>query len=198
MIRVLMFALIPITLLWVPAEAGFGIDPVLSNVTGPSFPVTVVITPAGNGDVLEDLGATLTVVVLDLNGSPVVGLPRQDVWIDDPGDGSLRMCAGGAIADHDTDATGATTFTGALAGGGYSNEIRVFVSGLMLVGAPVAVQIISPDYDASRRVDLSDVGEFALDWSAGVAGRSDFVADGFLNLADVGRFASAYGEVCGP
>ena len=162
-------------------------------------PVTIVISPFGTGDTLGSRGATLTVTLFDFAGFPVAGLPRQDLWVDDPGDGTLNMCLGGAWADHDTDANGQTTFSGRLGGGGASETIAVYVIGTRIVGPAPLVSVISPDYDANQRVDIADVGIFVLDFASGTnPERSDFVDDDVLNLADLGRFATFLGEECRP
>lgn len=182
-----------------PATRAQVMDPFLSTVEGPWTPVTVVITPFARGDTFESRGATLTVRLVDFDGWPVVGLPRQDIWIDDPGDGALSMCLGGSWADHDTDPNGVTTFGGRYAGGGASETLLVYVAGVAIVGAPLPVSVISPDYDADRRVTLADVGIFASDFASGThPARSDFVTDGTLDLSDVGRFATFVGEECRP
>ena len=54
----------------------------------------------------------------------------------------------------------------------------------------------SPDIDGNLIVNLGDLGLFADNFFGEYDFRSDFYWDGVLNLSDVGRMATTFGEVC--
>ena len=113
------------------------------------------------------------------------------------GNGDLNVCPGGSVADANTDNEGRTTISGALSAGGWTDDgLRVYVSGTP-VGQNLPIEVTSPDINADRQVNLSDVGLFATDFaSGGYAFRSDFNFDQILNISDVGIFARHVGDQC--
>jgi hypothetical protein len=185
------------------ASANAGVpSPSQSEAAGPASTITIQITPAALGSNLGAVGATVTVTVRDGNGDVIVGYPFQDMSLDDDGNGDLNFCPGGSTADANTDINGQSTFSGNLAGGGFSQAgLRVLLGGTPVTGGPtlglIDIDVNSADLNGDRTVNIADVGQFAFDFGAGVYSfRSDLVADGVLNIADVGNFATHVQEVC--
>lgn len=181
------------------------------------LPLQIMVSPDGLGDPLTAaqvwdgvpgnaptrVDATVT-VTLTRDGAPVVGLAPEQIQLV-PGTEAWSFCAGAAIADAPTDATGSTTFTGPFFAGGHSTPgdlVEVVVSG-EIVGsttypdgvAGLDLRVNSPDIDGDLLVDLADVGNFASDYNA-YGLRSDLVWDGLVNLVDVGAFSLSYGKSC--
>lgn len=197
--RLLGLAVAGSMVLGMAATATAGVpDLTLSTAAGPASTVTVQITPAGLGGNLGALNATVTVTVLDGNGTAIAGYPFQDMTLNDIGNGDLNICPGGSTADANTDASGQSTFSGNIAGGGFTQAgLQVYLGGSPLNGAALNIDVNSADINGDRRVDIADVGEFASDFqSGGVVFRSNFVFDGQLSIADVGEFATHIGETC--
>lgn len=192
------FVLLSFVLLFVPGIAsaqstGVGLPEITVTCEGGEL----YVSPAGRGPTLESAGATITVEILDGNLQPIVGYPFQDVWIEDQSFEGFVSCVGGAVADHDTDAQGITTFTGAPSAGGQADsDMFVYVAGIQVTGPPLPIDVNSPDINGDLSVDLADVALFAFDYANGYAFRSDFTHDGALTLADVGLMVAHVGESC--
>ena len=162
----------------------------------------LMISPAGNGPTLAELGLTITVHVRACDG----GLwdepfPAEEIEVSG-GNSGVSFCSL-PMADADTDLHGTATFSGSWAGGGWAEgdgghlgQIRVWVYGLPAVLEPIRIGINSPDLTGDLRVDLADVGEFGLDFFGPYSFRSDLFYDGVINLADLGRLAMHLGEEC--
>lgn len=160
------------------------------NCTGTPF--TSAYAQGGTSGV----DATVTLVLVDAAGNPIADFPWEDLWIDstDAGD-NFNLCQNGGTADANTDATGNTTWTNSLCGGGYTDPAtdvaKVYVNGAPLAGAGMAIQFNSPDNTGDLLVNLQDVQNFASDLtSATVNYRSDFNWDNLVNLVDVQVFAN--------
>lgn len=197
--RLLGLAVAGSMVLGLAATANAGIpDLTNSTASGPGSTVQILITPAGLGTNLGAASATVTVTVEDGNGDPIAGYPFQDMVLDDNQTNELNICPGGSTADGNTNASGVATFSGNIAGGGYTEAgLQVFLGGSPLTQAALDFKVNSPDINGDRTVNVSDVGAFAGDFGSGsYVFRSDFVADGVLNISDVGRFATAVQEVC--
>lgn len=138
--------------------------------------------------------------VLDGNGDAIAGYPFQDVTLDDDNNSELFICPGGATADANTDASGVTTFSGQLAGGGSTEAgVRVYLGGnaVTSVGSLLSIDVNSPDLVLDGIVNLSDIGQFTAAFGTpAIDFRIDLVNDNLENLSDIGRFAQALGETC--
>lgn len=164
---------------------------------------SVTITPAGNGQSLLSRGAGMDVTVKDANGLAIPGYPFQDIWTDDNGSGDINLCQGGSTADADTDASGFTTITGLISGGGYTQAgMSVYVSGVALTlnddgtgGTSISLDVNSPDINGDRTVDLSDIALFSGDLVA-YDFRSDYNHDSTVDLSDIALFSGWISEVC--
>lgn len=170
---------------------------VQSTASGPTTATQILITPAGLGDILGGVpGGTVTVTVRDADGNPIAGYPFQDMTLDDIGNGDLNICPGGSVADANTNASGVSTFTGAIAGGGFSQAgVQVYLGGNPLAGAALPFEVNSPDITGDRVVNVQDLGQFSTDFGSNTF-KSDFSGDGVVNLSDVGIFSVAFLEVC--
>ena len=159
-------------------------------------PAQILIVPDGSGPSLESQGATIHVLINECPGVPSEGIPAADIWLEPAGIGATAFCEGSGIADGPTDVNGTTTFTGALAGGGWSTEgIQVYV-GENAFWVPLPISVVSPDINGDLSVDLADIGDFAEDFVSGYAARSDFNFDGRLDLNDIGTMAIHVGASC--
>lgn len=164
----------------------------------------IYLTPAGTGPSLEEEGLSLELLVEDFNYGILPDFPREDLWIECAQAGDIAFCAGGNIADHDTDSEGRTSFTLAPRGGGHSQMgLTVFIAGNPVgVGEPhssqfvLSISINSPDINGDLVVDLSDIALFSEDLELGNEFRSDFNHDRVVNLSDIAILARALGDEC--
>jgi hypothetical protein len=157
----------------------------------------VWITPDGSGPTLAEVGATITVTLIESASGPIPNFPFQDIWVHDDGTGELSICQGGSTADHNTDASGVTTISGAIAGGGATQSgLRVYVAGTP-IGSNLPIDVSSPEYNGDLVINIADLGEFASDYiNAQYDFHADFDGDGVENLADLGIFAAVNGTGC--
>jgi hypothetical protein len=178
-----------------PSVAQF---PDLALSTATATPGSILISPAGTGDALSDVGSTITVTLLDPMGDPLPGFPAQDVWIgraaSDPY-GTLALCTDGSIADGPSDTNGTMTFGGAISGGGQCSGVQVYILGSPLLGPPLDIEMNSPDIDGNLVINTLDFGSFSIDYG-GSAFRSDYDFSGEIDLIDFGQFASRFSESC--
>ena len=172
---------------------GFGIVTVNVETNGGDL----LVTPAGTGPTVGSMGGAISVQILDGCDEPIAGYPFQDVFLGDTGAGTLNVCPGGSVADGNTNANGETTISGTIAAGGSSVEgLRLFIGGSP-VDDLLPFRVVSPDINADRIVNLSDVAEFAAAYSSGsVPFEADLNFDGLMNLSDVAVFVAAVGETC--
>lgn len=197
--RLLGLAVAGSMVLGLAATATAGVpDLTQSTAAGPASTVQVQITPAGLGTNLGSAGATVSVTVRDANGTAIAGYPFQDMTLNDIGNGDLNICPGGSTADANTNASGESSFSGNISGGGFTQAgLQVYLGGSPLNGAALNIDVNSADINGDRAVNISDVGEFAADFISGVlVFRSNFVADSQLSISDVGEFATHLGETC--
>ena len=162
---------------------------VYPNGQGPTF--TQSNLP--NGEVVD---ATVYLEVRDGFGVPIVGFPREDIWITSYDDG-LVFCNGGGSPDIETDADGITYWTSPpQAGGSSTTNNYVYVYGSPSTYVDLDFHFNSPDITGDGTISLADVGLFSSDYFGAYQFRSDFFYDGELNLSDVGRLAYAIGSSC--
>lgn len=192
--RLLSLAVAGAMVLGLAGVASAGI-PDETQSTATSAGGVVLITPASTGGAIADAGATITVTVLDAGGFPVANYPFQDIYVDDPGNGSIVLCQGGSVADADTDNNGVTTISGIIGGGGQNQTTQVYINGTPLAGTPLAVGFNSPDIVADLSVDISDFSSFGLDFGT-TAFQSDLVYDNSVDIADFSVFGLSFGQTC--
>ena len=171
--------------------------------TGPEFCVLLNV-PDGNGAAFTNAvkvgggvaDATITLIIKDGGGIPIVNYPFEDAWLESV-DGGMIACVGGATADASTDALGVTEFQTPLQAGGQSlTNTRVLINGNALTNT-IPVGYNSPDLDGSGAVNLTDVQQFAADFFAvGYAFRSDLFFDNIVNLSDLPVLAATIGSTC--
>ena len=158
----------------------------------------VTIVPGGSGETFAATGITIRVHVFNSVMIPIPDIPAQDIVLYDP---SLCLCPGGNIADGPTDAMGMTTFSGTLSGGGFANQLQVYVQGILIGTLPI--QINSPDIGMASpcAVDASDLaaratGRGSLYGSGNYSLSMDFNEDGAIDASDLSFWAYARGMLC--
>lgn len=159
-------------------------------------PGVALISPAGSAPSLAAQGLAIEIGVYDCEWNPIAGYPADDIWVDDPGDGSIALCRAGSVADAATGADGLTGIGGTISGGGFTTAgTQIYVSGIPVDAPPLPLQFRSADLDGDLAVDLTDLGEFGFDFGS-TAARSDLHPDGTVNLLDFAVFGSQFGETC--
>ena len=175
--------------------------------------VSVFSLPNGGGDGVDNsflyggtkTDATITVTLLDSNSAPIFAYPFEDLWLENA-TGGMALCAGGSVADANTDAAGQTTFSGTLFAGGQSDPLDAGEGcDVMVNGSPLNQPVIdmlfnSPDISGDLVVNLTDVIQYTQDFYSGNSGdliyRSDFYWDGNLNLSDTVLLSQGSGAQC--
>lgn len=190
-------------------------------VQDPGGPVSLYTLPNGQGDPLTAaqlwngvageepiiVDATIGVHLLDGFGNPVVGFPAEKITVQPQNGGWIACPDSPLIADGPTDASGNTTISGALWAGGFSAagelmQVIVDDSSVSTTSYPGGLAgleyfINSPDISGDFRVDLNDVGYFAVDFFSGDHQFSaDYVRDGRVNLSDVGKLVVGFEAEC--
>ena len=181
------------------APALAGIPCIIVDVETTGTPTVALITPSGTGPSLADQGITVEIQIMECTFTPIVGFPREDIWISPYHDGEMWFCPGGAIADENTDADGRTSITGALAGGGYSTGgAIVYVSGNPMTSpypGSLPLDFVSPDLDGDLDVDIADFSSFGQDFGSSAI-RSDLDPNGIVDLGDFAVFGLHFGTNC--
>lgn len=169
-----------------------------SAVTGPGSGC-ININPTGTGPSLASKALTVTVTVRDAAGDPIVGYPFQDVQLlGSQGGTELVVCNGGSVADANTNASGVTTISGTIAGGGYTEAGLVVDLGGTVVNSPVvAIDVVSADNNRNLSIELGDIGTFAAAFATALFDfLVDLDCDGSEDLGDVGILAVDNGTSC--
>lgn len=167
--------------------------------TAESDPGCILVTPTGQGPSLADRGVVVTVHVRDNLGNPIAGYPFMDIVLgDNAGFSEISICNNGSVADANTDVAGMTTISGQIAAGGWTqNGMQVYLAGNALIGPPLPIDANSPDLTGDLRVDIVDVGQFAIDFlDPAYQFRTDLDCNGREDLGDVGLLAAHNGELC--
>jgi hypothetical protein len=163
---------------------------------------TLLVVPDGNGAPLTaarrpggaPVDATMRLTLLDACYDPIAHYPQEDLWLESVDQG-LVLCAGGSIADHDTDLLGQTVWTQALRAGGHSLAgCRVVVSGTP--GHALPLRVNSPDLNGDLVVSLIDIAMFASAFYGPYTFAADLWADGAVNISDIPVLAEALGAGC--
>ena len=205
-----MMVFIPLVLLFAAsANACVGLPDLSTSVIWQNFPglATLRVQPDGSGPPLTEARIADGTVVdatlhLALNNScpeegPVVGYPREDMWLESIG-GGMAFCPGGSIADGPTDEEGHTQWSQPMKGGGWDEgNCRIVVAGIPLGSLQgQTINFNSPDLNGDRVVNLIDIGLFAQDYYGEFHFRSDLYRDGVLNLSDLSLLARSAGLAC--
>jgi hypothetical protein len=180
----------------------------MANIPDPSLSAaasaggTLYICPEGDGETIASVSATISVTVKDSGGQPIQNYPFQDIWPGSTVPGEINQCNAGSSADGNTDASGQTTISGGIAGGGTTDAsagggVSVFLAGVQITGTgSMAISINSPDITGDLVVNLADIGPFSTDINVAYNFRSDYFDDGIINLADIGIFSAHIGHAC--
>ncbi len=171
------------------------------------------MAPCG-GDVLgDDAGAaedyTVHLILLDLNGSSIPGIPGTDMWLEHD---NLMHCGYTPInADQETNAQGYSLFSvnpGQINAGlvgdasdgincDTDTQFLVFVMGIVInSGNPVCVSSDSPDLNGDLTVGIADFGKYPSDFNCpdSCDPCHDYNEDGSNTVADFAIFSSYYND----
>jgi len=155
----------------------------------------VTVSPNGNGDTFAQSGISIRVFLRDDEGRPVVGVPAESITLTHP---ALCVCPGGNVADAPTDASGSTSFSGALRAGGCAPNLMLQVDGVDI--CPVPVMTNSPDFTYGDPCSVA-ADELAL-FANLITGNAytlcrDLNVDGVINAVDWAILANRhYGHSC--
>lgn len=163
---------------------------VLPDGSGPAF--TAARIPGG-----MTVDATIQMTLIDSCGYPICCFPREDMWLESQ-DYGLVLCAGGSIADHNTNQYGQTEWTLPLKAGGHSQAAcQVLVNGMALPGSvALPLHFVSPDLNGDRDVSLIDLVVFAEAYFGAYTFAADLRADGVIDLSDIPVLAAGMGAEC--
>lgn len=184
--------------------AGTGYPALSGASTAAQVPVSMFVVPGNDGAIMfseamafggQPVDATVTVYLIDAGGNPLVGINRVDVELRAIS-GNMVGCEYGVSADANSDENGMMMFSRYLSAGGYSEGLRVFYCGDLLLGTELDINVNSPDINADGRVDLSDVVEYQTLVAQGYSYRIDFYWGGVFNLSDQVLLGGAMGEAC--
>lgn len=143
----------------------------------------------------SQVDATITATFVDPDWEPIVGIPREDLWLASSS-GGLAACVDGTLADDPTDELGNAYWRLPLRAGGHTvgESLHVVAAGMMLARA-LDLTVKSPDLDGSRVVLLPDIAAFIPAIGTDTE-ECDFNNDGVVDLADIARFIAALGVGC--
>jgi len=145
-----------------------------------------------------EVDATIEIIIIDAFGVAIPNFPAEDMWLEST-NGGMSSCAGGTIADFNSNAFGFSQWAMPLRAGGFdAGTCEVMVNGVALDcgGLPFNLAFNSADINGDLIVNLVDVGLFSVVFYGAYDFSADFYADGVMNLADVGRLASGVGAAC--
>jgi len=194
------------------------VHPCSSTATSGPGPYCVTACPAGDGDILGDKGALITVLVKDNTGAPIAGIPRSDYWLLGCADG-LALCGGSGSIDADSasNAVGVTTIGGGFTStsgaigaggceGGVSSGVQVVVQGTVLKSPLdctsllcLPVKVISVDYNGDLVCNLVDFSIFGPAFPSPPQAYDvclDYNCDGIINLVDFSIFGGHFLHIC--
>jgi hypothetical protein len=168
-----------------------------------------MVCPQGDADRLDANGITISIVVKNINGETIPGIPAADIWLFGCNDPSLVLCGGGGAinADSATNAEGRTTISGQLAAGGCDSVgVRVIIQGVVAENANgvcddgcLPIVTASPDVNGDLVVDLIDLSEFSKSYTSPPHQYlycKDYNCDGVIDLIDFSLFSQHYLHQC--
>jgi hypothetical protein len=170
------------------------------------------ICPQGDGD---NMPSTISITIKDNTNAAIPGIPAADFWL--IGCSNLIVLCGGSgsiNATAATDASGNTTITGKLAGGGCDNTgVRVVCQGIVLGSGGacsplcLGIQLRSPDQKNTTgggpdlQVTSSDFSYFGSNYASPpkpYLACVDFVGGpyGTVTVADFSKFGAHFNHKC--
>ncbi len=179
--------------------AGAAFVSVYTLPSGDGRPLNAARTSNGTPGNTSVIDATITLTVRDAGGSPIYLYPSEDLWLQTTA-GGLKLCPGGSVADFSTNASGVTTFSRAIYGGGSSGaeQTVVMINGSALVGSNMNIHFNSPDINGDLVVDVRDSPFYANDAVHPIPYnyRSDYLYDNQINVSDTVLYAQGIGKTC--
>ena len=209
--KLAVLGLVAVSLLaWSGLAVAGTIDPCLSSATlnatiGPPCPLFAC--PQGDTGSFISQGWSISVIVLDGLGDPVVDVPASDGYLVDCDPVlSAVLCGGSASSalDANTDVNGAALMSlGSMAASGCADGVNVVVQGFILNdpascvgGSPCKpINIRSPDLTGDGTINLSDLSLFAAAYPPNAFDKcADFNLSGpAINLSDLSALAFHFG-----
>lgn len=185
------------------------VHPCSSTATSGAGPYCVTACPQGDGDILGDNGALITVLVKDQTGAPIPGIPASDYWLIGCTD-ALALCGGsGSInADSASNSSGITTIGGGqdLSAGGCDNGVQVVVQGTVLKDpadcvSPLClpINVVSVDYNSDLICDIIDFSIFGPAFPSPPETYDaclDYDCNGIIDLVDFSIFGAHFLHQC--
>ncbi len=168
----------------------------------------ILVCPQGDGQSLAEVGATITVQVINDGCQPAPHLPPEDIWLYGCDEAWTTLCfplSRAIDADGPTDENGMTSLSGAIRAGGFGTGLWLMVRGEAATGEcfcgaePIClpITVVSPDIDGDLVVDLVDFALFANTWPPQpYFPSSDFNGDGVIDLIDLSLFARHFLHSC--
>lgn len=165
--------------------------------------VSLLVVPDGDGNPFTEAhdsdgmvaDATITLIIRDGGGVPVVNFPHEDCWLES-NDYGMVPCVGGTVADQATDVNGMTFWANPLFAGGHSQEVTfVLINGDRVLDS-LNLVYNSPDINGDLVVNLSDVATFSGAYFSDYEFYGDYNGDGVINLTDVAIFTQHIGASC--
>lgn len=177
--------------------AGTQVSVYCSTIPGVGATLLAARTIAGVG-----LNATITLTLKDGNGDPIVGYPREDLWLA-TSLGGLTVCTP-SIAFANTNVLGVTTFVDAVLARGKSSRLlgektQVMIAGAPLTGSQLDILFNSADINNDNVVNLVDFAQFVAAYKLVPIGGDNYYANfqygPSVDLVDLAMFTSAYKSV---
>lgn len=168
-----------------------------SGIYRPGQPYDVVtLLPDGSGETFASVGITIEVYLRNCVGTPLAGVPAQEIILFNSG---LCICPGN-IADAPTDLQGRTTFSGTLRASGCVSNIMVIALGIPIATLPVTFNSADAVPASPCAVDAGDLSALAARIGSEVGEAlysicQDFNEDGYIDASDFSYFASARGII---
>ena len=189
--KVAVLSIVSAVLLLAAAAFGGIVDPCESTISSSAGPNTcVLVCPAGDGDQLQDKGATISITVNDDTATGIEGILATDFYVIDCDPvNDMVLCGGSASSNANaaTDANGDTQMTGDIAAGGCATGLAVVVQGFV-IGCPTIcmsnIEIKSPDINGDLLVSILDFSLFGAQYPPNPFTDPcvDYICDCVINL----------------
>lgn len=174
-----------------------------------------MVCPLDDGDLLSDIGATISIVAKDGTGTALGAIPASDFWLLGCTDGLVLCGGGGSInADSASNSNGETTMSGDMAGSGCDlSGVVVVIQGVIVQEPPgcdplcLPITTMSPDITGDGGVidgfvELADFSAYGLvhnhesDPEKDYDACFDYNCDGVVDLIDFSIFGQHWEHNC--
>jgi len=154
----------------------------------------------GTGETLSDVGAAISLIIVDGSGVPIDNIPAQDIFLVSCDPNGNFVFDPPLIADGPTVDGGFATISGPVCGRGWSDGFAVVAMGVVLRCTSPAdeclpIRVRSTDIDANGAFDLRDYAELVGNYPpAPYVPKADLNFDGIINLSDLTIFAPQWAD----